>query len=60
MQTLNKAEMNEVSGGLVIAIGDNPLFDLTIQFSPKNAILNLIAGLLGPNGLLTNLLGGLL
>lgn len=60
MQTLKTNEMDEVSGGLIVAIGDNPLFDLTLQFAPKNAVLNLIAGLLGPNGLLTRLLGGLL
>lgn len=60
MQTLNKTEMNEVSGGLIVAIGDNPLFDLTISFTPKNAVRTAIVGLFGGGGLLDRALGGIL
>ncbi|MCA1925497.1 MAG: hypothetical protein LDL16_04360 [Thiobacillus sp.] len=59
MQELNQAEMSEVSGGLSIAIGDNPILNGGFNLTPGGTF-NLLGSLLaGALGLLGGLLGGL-
>lgn len=55
MQTLNQAEMSEVSGGLSVTVGDNPILNGGFNLTPGGTF-TLIGSLLG--GAL-GLLGGL-
>ncbi|MBK6744210.1 MAG: hypothetical protein KA271_06120 [Propionivibrio sp.] len=54
IQVLNKQEINEVSGGLSIAIGDNPILNGVLSLAP-GGIFTLVGGLL--QGLLNMLCG---
>lgn len=55
MQTLSKNEINEVSGGLSVAVGENPILNGGFSFAP-GGIFTLAASLLGGA---RGLLGGL-
>lgn len=46
MQVLNKEEINEVSGGLSIALGNNPILNGMMDFTP-GGIFTLAGSLLG-------------
>lgn len=46
VQVLNPAEMSEVSGGLSIAIGDNPILNARIDVTPGGTF-TLLGSLVG-------------
>lgn len=55
IQTLSTRETQDVSGGLSLAIGDNPILNGALNLTP-GGIFTLVGSLLGG---LTNLLKGL-
>ncbi|MCA1977843.1 MAG: hypothetical protein LDL19_01265 [Thiobacillus sp.] len=55
IEVLNKAEMSEVSGGLSIAVGDNPILNGGFNLTPGGTF-TLLGSLLGGA---MGLLGGL-
>lgn len=59
MQVLNQAEMSEVSGGLSIAVGDNPILNGGFNLTP-GGVFTLVGSLLGGAlGLVSGLFGAL-
>ncbi len=56
MQTLNQAEMNEVSGGLILGIGGNPILNGALDFTP-GGVFTLLGSLVASA---KGFLGGLL
>lgn len=57
MQVLNQAEMSEVSGGLSVTVGDNPIVNGTVSVSPGGTFTllgSLLGGALGLVGGLFN------
>lgn len=59
MQVLNQAEMSEVSGGLSVAVGDNPIINGGVSVTP-GGVFTLAGSLLGGAlGLVSGLFGEL-